>query len=147
MSRIFDCHVHLPSADLGYTLEWSSYTKDLAGAVDYLQRCRVERIVANNARGILAKTAEEMRAGNNEIIQAAKINPGFIIPVCLINTNYPKESLHEIQRCHEEHNIVWLGEITGYLGGFSYDTPAFSDAINLATQLNMVLQIHDDDTH
>jgi predicted TIM-barrel fold metal-dependent hydrolase len=146
MTQIFDCHVHLPSPGLGYSLEWSSHTKNLEEAVNYLRICGVDRIVANNARGILAKTAEEMVAGNNEVIQAAEKYPDFIVPACLTNTNFYTESLNEIRRCHDEHHIIWLGEITGYLGGFSYETNAFKDAINLATQINMIVQIHDDDT-
>jgi predicted TIM-barrel fold metal-dependent hydrolase len=143
--QIFDCHVHLPSPELGIALEWSNQTPDLKKAVEYLRSCGVDRIVASSARGTLAKTADEIAAGNNEVIQAAGIFPGFIIPACLINTNFPAASLDEIVRCHDEYQIAWLGEVTGYLSGFSYQTAAFSEAIRLATQLNMVVQIHNDD--
>jgi predicted TIM-barrel fold metal-dependent hydrolase len=102
--------------------------------------------VGNTARGILAKTAEEMVAGNNEVLLAAEKYPDFIVPACLINTNFYTESLMEILRCHDEQQIVWLGEITDYLGGFSYEPTAFRDAIKWATRINMIVQIHNDDT-
>jgi predicted TIM-barrel fold metal-dependent hydrolase len=40
--------------------------------------------------------------------------------------------------------MVWMGELCGYVTGFSYETPGFAAAINLATDLGMVVQIHND---
>ena len=142
---IFDCHVHLPSPGLGYTWEWQPHTPSLPAAVAYLRKCGIRRVLANSARGEVAQTVAEMVAGNDEIIQISKEYPDFIIPACLINTNFPEASQAELRRCREEHYIVWVGELCGYAGNYSYNTPAFSEAVRLATQLNMVIHIHSDD--
>jgi uncharacterized protein len=141
---IFDCHVHFPSTGLGLTWEWAACTPDAPAAVAYLKRCGVDGIVANSVRAQLARTAEEVAAGNDEMAEAARQYPGFVIPACLINTNFPQESLAEIRRCHATLGMVWLGELCGYVSGYAYDTGGFSAALQLATRLNMVVQIHND---
>jgi len=141
---IFDCHVHLPSPTLGVTLEWSPFTPDFRAAIAYLKRCGVERIVANTTLGLMARNRAEIVAANDEIAQLAKIYPGFIEPACQINPNYPG-MLTEIQRCHNELGMVWLGELCGYFTGYAYDTPAFAEILHLAAELRMIVQIHNDD--
>jgi hypothetical protein len=142
---ILDCHVHLPSPGLARTLEWAPCTRDLAAAASYLRRCGVERVVASSARAVAAKSVEELIAGNDETAQAAKDYPGFIVAACQINTNFGPASLAEIRRCHDEFGIVWVGELCGYIGGYRYDTEAFLAAMQLASDLNMVVQIHEED--
>ena len=41
--------------------------------------------------------------------------------------------------------MVWIGELCAYASNYSYHTPAFSEAMLLAAQLNMVVHIHNDD--
>lgn len=142
---IFDCHVHLPSPGLDYTWEWDSFTPDVDSAIDYMRRCGVDKIVANSVRGELATSVGEMVAANDEIVEIADDHPEYIVPACLINTNFHQESLNELRRCHEELGIVWIGELCGYASGYAYDTLAFSDAMQLADDLNMVVHIHNDD--
>jgi hypothetical protein len=141
---ILDCHVHLPSPGLSQTWEWEPCTPDTAAALAYLRRCGVDGLVANSVRAQLAATPDEVAAGNDEMAQAARQYPGFVIPACLVNTNFAQDVLTEIHRCHAALGMVWMGELCGYVGGFSYDTPSFAAAIRLATELDMVVQIHDD---
>jgi len=140
---IFDCHVHLPSPCLKQTWEWKPCTPDLAAAVRYLRRCGVTRAIANSVRGELASTPEEFVAGNDEAREAARAYPEMIVPACLVNTNFGGEALTEIRRCHSL-GVVWLGELCGYAGGYEYHTEAFAQAIAAASDLNMVVQIHED---
>jgi len=142
---VFDCHVHLPSPGLNYTWEWAPFTPDIPSALEYLRRCGVHRILANSVRGEIAQTIQEMVNGNNEIAQAARDYPDTIVPACLINTNFPEAALLELERCRRELKIAWIGELCGYAGDYTYDTPAFTDAVHLATKLNMVIHIHNDD--
>jgi predicted TIM-barrel fold metal-dependent hydrolase len=142
---IFDCHVHLPSPSLDYTWEWDHFTPDLASAITYLKHCRVDRIVANSVRGELAESVGEMVAANDEIAAIARDHPDYVVPACLINTNLAQDSLKELRRCRDELNIVWIGELCGYVSGFAYDTPAFSNAMRLAGEMGMIVQIHNDD--
>ena len=141
---IFDCHVHLPSPGLKQTLEWEPCTEDLGTAIGYLRRCGVDGIVASSTRALLAQTPEEIAAGNDEMAEAADQNPGFIIPGCQINANFPQEAIEELHRCRNKLGIVWVGELCGYIGGYSYETPSFQEAIHAATKLDMIVQIHHD---
>jgi predicted TIM-barrel fold metal-dependent hydrolase len=86
-----------------------------------------------------------MRAGNDEAILAAQTYPDFLTPACLINSNLGEAALAEIRRC-QEAGIVWMGELCGYASGYTYDTEEFRQAITLATDLNLVVQIHNDNT-
>jgi len=121
---IFDCHVHLPSPSLGVSWEWEPFAPDLESALGYLHSCGVTHLVANTYRGEAATSSAEMVAGNDEIYQLARADPGKIVPACLVNSNFPAQALEELRRCHAKFNIVWVGELCGYVGGFSYDTPA-----------------------
>jgi uncharacterized protein len=140
---IFDCHVHLPSPGTGTTWEWQPCTPDTAAAARYLRRCGIERALANSMRGEVARTPEEMVAGNDEALAAAAEHPDLFVPACLVNTDLAEQALAEIRRCHGA-GIVWIGELCGYVGGYTYDTEAFARAAALASDLNMVVQIHNE---
>ncbi|MBN1459404.1 MAG: amidohydrolase family protein, partial [Armatimonadetes bacterium] len=143
---ICDCHVHLPSPGLHRTWEWQPFTPDLPAAVSYLRRCGVDRAVANSMRGEVARTPEDMRLANDESAEAAREYGGFIVPACLVNTNFGRDAAAEVRRCHDELGMVWVGELCGYAGGYTYDTEGFAEAVATAADLNMVVQIHVDDT-
>jgi len=143
--EVFDCHVHLPSPGLRLTWEWEPFTPDVEAAVRYLKDCGVGRILANSVRGEVARSVAEMVAGNDEIAGIARRYPDFVVPACLVNTHFPEEVLREVERCHDELGMVWIGELCGYAGGYPYDTPAFAEMLQLATELDMIVHIHDDD--
>ncbi len=141
---IFDCHVHLPSPGLKRTLEWEPCTTDIGAAMVYLRRCGVDGIVASSTRSLLAQTPEEVQAGNDELAQASRQNPDFVVPACQVNTNFPQQAIEELYRCKNKLGMIWVGELCGYIGGYSYDTPSFREAIRVATEMDMIIQIHDD---
>lgn len=139
---ILDCHVHLPSP--GLNLEWEPCTPGIEAAVAYLRRCGVTGIIANSMRALIAHTPDEVAAGNDEMALTARAIPGFVIPACQVNTNFPGDAIAELRRCHEELGMVWLGELCGYIGGYSYNTTSFGDVLQLATEMDMLVQIHND---
>lgn len=141
---IIDCHVHWPSPYLHFVEEWAPCTPDVPAAVAYLRRCGIDAVVASSARALEAQNATEVTAGNDEVAQAARDQRGFVIPACQVNTCFESHALAEIRRCHAELGMVWLGELCGYVGGFSYTEPIFAEALTLATDLGMIVQIHDD---
>src|SRR5512141_391058 len=122
---ILDCHVHLPSAGLKSTLEWESYTKDTDAAIAYLRRCGVDGLVGSSTRALLAQSPEEVRAGNDETAQTALEYPDFVIPACQLNTNFQRDAIEELLRCKSVLGMIWIGELCGYIGGYSYDTSSF----------------------
>lgn len=141
---ILDCHVHLPSTGLKSTLEWEPCTKDTDAAMAYLRRCGVDGIVGSSTRALLAQSPEEVQAGNDETAQTAFEYPGYVVPACQLNTNFQKESIEELHRCKSILGMVWIGELCGYIGGYSYDTDSFRQVIGMATEMDMIIQIHDD---
>src|SRR5512147_3019047 len=122
---ILGCHVHLPSSGLESTLEWEPCTEDTGAAIAYLRRCGVDGVVASSTRALLAKTPEEVCAGNDEVAEATRHYSGFIVPGCQVNTNFPQEAVAELHRCKNQLDMIWVGELCGYIGGYSYNTPAF----------------------
>jgi predicted TIM-barrel fold metal-dependent hydrolase len=110
----------------------------------YLRRCGVDFIVASSTRALLAQSPEEVVAGNDETVKTAREYPGFVVPACQINTNFQRESIEELYRCYRTLGMIWLGELCGYIGGYSYDTDSFRKAIRAATQMDMIVQIHND---
>ena len=142
---IFDCHVHLPSPSQKLNFEWQPFAPDLAASLRYLRRSGVERALASSTWGQTAATPAELSAANDEIVQIAAEQAPFIVPSCLINPNFGGDTLTELRRCRERHHIAWIGELCGYMGGYTFDTPAFNAAMRLAGELNMVVQIHNDD--
>ncbi len=142
---IFDCHVHLPSPSQKLNFEWQPFAPDLAAALQYLRRCGVERALASSTWGQTAASPAELSAANDEIVRIAAEQAPFIVPAGLINPNFGEDCLNEMRRCHEQHHMAWIGELCGYMGGYTFDTPAFSAAMRLAGELNMLVQIHNDD--
>jgi uncharacterized protein len=141
---ILDCHVHLPSAGLKSTLEWEPCTRDTDAAMAYLRRCGVDGLIGSSTRALLAQSPEEVRAGNDETAQAALDYPGYVVPACQLNTNFQKEAMEELRYCKSTLGMVWIGELCGYIGGYSYDTASFRQVIGMATEMDMIVQIHDD---
>lgn len=142
---IFDCHVHLPSPSQKLNFEWQPFAPGLEASLQYLHRCGVERVLASSTWGQVAATPADLSTANDEIVQIATEQAPFIVPSCLINPNFAGETLHEMRRCREEFNVAWIGELCGYMGGYTFDTPTFSAAMHLAGELNMVVQIHNED--
>jgi predicted TIM-barrel fold metal-dependent hydrolase len=142
---IFDCHVHLPSPGLGRTWEWQPFTPDLSAAAAYLRRCGVDRAVASSMRGELATSPAEMVAGNDESAAAARDYPKALVPAVLVNTDFGEEAAAEVRRCRDTLGMVWIGELCGYAAGYTYDTDGFAKVMGLASDLDMVVQVHVDE--
>jgi uncharacterized protein len=141
---ILDCHVHLPSTGLKSTLEWEPCTKDTGAAMAYLRRCGVDSLVGSSTRALLAQSPEEVRTGNDETARTALEYPDFVVPACQLNTNFQRDAIEELLRCKSVLGMIWIGELCGYIGGYSYDTSSFRQVILTATEMDMIVQIHDD---
>ena len=140
---ILDCHVHLPSPGLNRTLEWEPCTPDLGPPWLICGDVASMGIVASSMRALLAQLPEEVRAGNDEMAQAAS-------HILVLSSRLPGEyqfpggCISRNSTAAKALGMVWVGELCGYIGGYSYDTTAFGEAIHSATELDMVVQIHDD---
>src|SRR5437870_6628315 len=139
--EIFDAHLHIPS-DNGEIFQWNLVTRNMADFVAYLDKCGVRRGVISSARSNVAKTPDDYRAGNREVAKYVEKYKGRFRGSCVITPFRIDEALREIEECHRELGFVWVGEFCNYMKGYKYDTPEWSQVMQLATKLNLVMQIH-----
>lgn len=139
--RIFDAHLHIPS-DNGENFQWHLITRNMKDFVDYLDRCGVRRGVISSSWSNKAQTPEDYRQGNREVVKYAEQYQGRFRGSCVITPFRIDEALREIEECHKQFGFVWLGEFCNYMTGYRYDTPQWAQVMELATDLNLVMQIH-----
>lgn len=139
---VFDAHLHIPSADGERHWQRHPVTPTVERFVHYLDHCGVERGIINSVRSQLAESPEEMVAGNREVLRWADRYPGRFAPACIIMPQYLEESLREIEDWRRKYGAVWIGELCNYVTGYRYDTAAFTEIMKLATELEMIVQIH-----
>jgi len=138
---IFDAHLHIPS-DNGENFQWNLVTRNMQEFVAYLDKCGVRRGVISSSWSNKAQTPDDYRNGNNEVAKYVQKYKGRFRGSCVITPFRIEEALREIERCHKEFGYVWLGEFCNYMTGYSYRTPEWSQVMKLATELNLVIQIH-----
>jgi hypothetical protein len=138
---IFDAHLHIPS-DNGENFQWNLVTRNMTEFVAYLDKCGVRRGVISSSWSNKAKTPDDYRNGNNEVAKYCEKYKGRFRGSCVITPFRIEEALREIERCHKELGFVWLGEFCNYMTGYSYRTPEWTQVMKLATDLNLVVQIH-----
>ncbi|MCW5982002.1 MAG: amidohydrolase family protein [Bryobacteraceae bacterium] len=138
---IFDAHLHIPS-DNGENFQWNLVTPTMPEFVAYLDKCGVKRGVISSSWSNKAKSPEDYRNGNNEVAKYSERYKGRFRGSCVITPHRIDDALSEIERCRKELGFVWLGECCNYMTGYKYDTPEWTQVMKLATELNMVLQIH-----
>jgi predicted TIM-barrel fold metal-dependent hydrolase len=139
---VFDAHLHIPSNDGRQHWQVNPVTATGERFMSYLDQCGVERGVINSVRSQLATSAEEMIAGNREVLRYADRYPGRLVPACIIMPQYVEESLREIEDWKNKYGCVWIGELCNYVSGYKYDTPAFARIMQRIRELKMVVQIH-----
>jgi len=89
-----------------------------------------------------ARTPDDYRNGNREVAKYVDRYRGRFRGSYVVTPFRVEEALREIERCHEEYGFVWLGEFCNYMTGYKYDTPEWRQIMELATKLNLVVQIH-----
>jgi hypothetical protein len=138
---IFDAHLHIPS-DNGENFQWNLVTRNMQEFAAYLDKCGVKRGVISSSWSNKAQTPDDYRNGNREVAKYADKYKGRFRGSCVITPFRIDEALREIEHCRKEFGFVWLGEFCNYMTGYKYDTPEWAEVMNLATKLNMVIQIH-----
>jgi uncharacterized protein len=138
---IFDAHLHIPS-DNGENFQWYKVTKNMPEFVAYLDRCGVRRGVLSSSWSNKAKTPDDYRNGNREVVKYVDQYKGRFRGSCVITPFRIDEALQEIETCAKQFGFVWVGECCNYMTGYKYETPEWTEVMNLVTQLNLVIQIH-----
>lgn len=140
---IIDAHIHIPSSD-GDTFGWPTVTT-LEGVLAKMDEAGIDKAVITSIRSTKAKDMAESRAGNREMLDALAKHPDRFIGACQVHPSNTREAVEELRQMREKHGIRWLGELCGYLGGYTYDTPEFSEILQAAADLGMIVQIHTTD--
>lgn len=138
---IFDAHLHIPS-DNGENFQWYKVTKNMPEFVAYLDRCGVRRGVISSSWSNKAKTPDDYRNGNREVVKYVDQYKGRFRGSCVITPFRIDEALREIETCAKQFGFVWVGECCNYMTGYKYETPEWTEVMNLVTRLNLVIQIH-----
>ena len=138
---IFDAHLHTPSEN-GEIFQWNLVTHNMPEFVAYLDKCGVRRGVISAARSNTAQTPEDYRAGNREVARYAEKYPGRFRPSAVITPFRIDEALREIEECHRQLGFRWLGEFCNYMTHYRYQSPEWTQVMQLAEKLNLVIQIH-----
>ena len=138
---IFDAHLHIPS-DNGENFQWHLVTRNMPEFVAYLEKCGVKRGVISSSWSNKAKAPDDYQNGNNEVAKYVEQYKGRFRGSCVITPHRIDEALREIERCNKQLGFVWLGECCNYMTGYKYETPEWAQVMQLATELNMVIQIH-----
>lgn len=89
-----------------------------------------------------AQTPEDYRQGNREVAKYVERYMERFRGSCVITPFRIDEALREIEECHKQLGFVWLGEFCNYMTGYKYNTPEWTQVMELATRLNLVVQIH-----
>ena len=139
--EIFDAHLHIPS-DNGENFQWQLVTRNMSEFVAYLDKCGVQRGVISSSWSNKAQMPEDYRNGNSEVARYVEKYKGRFRGSCVVTPFRIDEALREIERCRKELGFVWLGEFCNYMTGYSYRTPEWAQVMKLATELNLVIQIH-----
>ena len=138
--QIFDCHLHCPP-ETGEKWQWYKVTSSFEDFVSYLDKTGVQRGIINSQRSFGTKP-EEFIAGNREVARYAEKYKGRFLGACVVNPQYIEESLKEIEYCHNQLGIVWVGELCNYMVPYLYSIREFETLVEQVVKLNMVLALH-----
>ncbi len=138
----FDCHVHIPSLDGAVAFTWTQARPTCDQTLGYLDRLNIRGAVLMSSRATWAAGPEEELAGNLEIVQLQRRHPGRFTGGVSVNANWPDRAIDGMRRCRREHGFAWLGECVGYIGKYTYDTPAWWRILDEAAALGMIIHIH-----
>ena len=108
-SATFDVHLHLPSSS-GRSLQYYRVTSTAEDFERYLSSCGVAGGVVSSVRSQFARGIDEIRAGNREVARWVEKHRGFHAG-CVVHPGFPDEALREIEECHRNLAMKWVGEL------------------------------------
>ena len=137
--KVVDCHVH---GGPDYLDWWNRVIKTEEDFTSYLDKCGVDKAVLGvGMKGLKAGTKEVFLSANEVIFEFCRKYPGKFIPAVNVNSNYQFES-KTLLRSAKAAGFSWVGELCGYIGGYTYDVDDFKFLMDLIAELDMVAQIH-----
>ena len=83
-----------------------------------------------------------MLAANRMIYNLCKLAPGRLYGSCMVNPNFPDESLKVMKTCFEEWNFVQLGEMKPYELNYRFNSDSTEKIVRLAAKCGKPVQVH-----
>lgn len=137
-----DAHIHV--CDIGPGGEpRPSFFEDLIAVLDQDEADLRMILSPDGARmGAIARDAEAMMQGCEFIHDLAQRAPSRLYGSCMVNPNFPDESLRVMDRCFEDWGFVQLGELLPYSMDFVMDSPGAERVVRHAVQHAVPVQVH-----
>jgi predicted TIM-barrel fold metal-dependent hydrolase len=118
----------------------------LEDLLDVLDRCDADlRFVISPDGPYIGRIGTDpaaMMEGNRMIHDLCRRAPGRLFGSCLVNPNFPDESLRVMKTCFEEWGFVMLGEMFQYIYGFKMQDPGAEKVVRLAAKYQVPVQVH-----
>jgi predicted TIM-barrel fold metal-dependent hydrolase len=140
--KIYDCHIHIPGSGGEVFHETGKRLRTMEELVSVLDACGIDRGVIFSTVSTLAKSADEFKRGNREVLQAVQDYPGRFWGACTVNPNEPAKALDELSLCRESYSFAWLGELCPYLGEYEALSRETLMVVERATELGYVTHMH-----
>ena len=141
-SATFDVHLHLPSSS-GRSLQYYRVTSTPEDFERYLNSCRVGGGVVSSVRSQFARGIEEVQAGNREVARWVERHPAFH-GGCIVHPGFPDEALREIEECHRNLGMRWVGELVPDLPmtPWAYQSKGFRMVAEKIAELGLFLHVY-----
>jgi len=132
-SLLIDAHVHLPLGRENF--QWFPFTKSRADFFSYLKRAGVGHFLAFPIGGPdVAKTNQQMFAFWRK-------HPDLVTPSVHVNPREPEISVRDMKK-YRDKGVVWVSELTAYMGKYTYYEPGFDKILAAAEDLGMIVNVH-----
>lgn len=137
-----DTHIHV--SDIGP--DGKKREKMLEDLVDLLDRCDADLRFAISPDGPYAShigtDSAAMMVGNRMIYDLCRRAPRRLFGSCMVNPNFPDESLRVMKTCFEEWGFVQLGEMLTYSHKYKMQDPGAEKVVQLAAHYQVPVQVH-----
>jgi predicted TIM-barrel fold metal-dependent hydrolase len=114
--------------------------------VTYMDKCRVDKIIATSLQATYSGNEKEIIEGNREVSKYMKDYPHRILGACVVHPKFGKRALKELEFCIKELGMVKLGEICPgqHQGPLKYkgDSPTLYPLIEKCTELKIPFHLH-----
>ncbi len=141
--EIIDCHIH-PAIDKETDFGWYQSSGSIKKQFDDLKRAGITKACGSIIMKRKPENFKEIVRLNDACLSIRDKYPDFFIPGIQIHPDFIDESVKEIERCCEKHEVRWIGELCGYLMGFDgyFDSKNMILIMKAAAKYNAVVNIH-----
>jgi len=138
--RWIDTHIHV--SDIGR--DGRKRERMLEDLLDVLDRCDADLrfvISSDNSGGMKTDPAAILKV-NQEIHDLCRNAPGRLYGSCMVNPNFPDESLRVMKICFEEWGFVQFGEMLPYIHNYRMNDPGTEKVVQQAAKYQVPVQVH-----